>query len=119
MKIEVRGRNVDLGTNLVRFTERALEQALSLHAPHVGYVRVRFVDLNGPRGGVDKRCLVQLEVIGHSNVVVDERSEDWYAAASEAARRCAEALERLVRRRRDRLLDGAGASRTDGDLLHA
>jgi hypothetical protein len=121
MQIEVRGRNVDPGTSLARHTERALFQALASHADHVNHVLVRFVDVNGPRGGVDKRCLVRLQVRRQGNIVVDERSADWYAAASEAARRAGEALDRLVERKRARGEVPRPWTRhlTDGDLLHA
>jgi hypothetical protein len=120
MYIEVRGRNIEPGQSLARHTERALEHALFSHADRVGHVVVRFVDVNGPRGGVDKRCLVQLQVLRHADVVVDERSEDWYAAASEAARRAGEALDRLVGRARRRAPEAPVSRRlSDGDLLHS
>ena len=41
---------------------------------------VSLSDINGPRGGVDKRCQVELQVTRERSVVVTSIARDWRAA---------------------------------------
>lgn len=61
---------------------------------------VRLSDVNGPRGGVDKRCLVELETDGHGKVVIQAAARDWRTAIDNALGRAARALMRLWQRNR-------------------
>ncbi len=62
--------------------------------------RVRLSDVNGPRGGVDKRCQVELRAAGTSPVVVTSVARHWRSALDTALSRAARALLRLSRRDR-------------------
>jgi hypothetical protein len=57
-------------------------------------VRVQMVDVNGPRGGVDKRCQVQLQPLHGAPLVITAMASDWRGALDQALGRAA----RLVRR---------------------
>ena len=67
--------------------------------------RVRFVlqmsDVNGPRGGIDKRCQVELRTDGAGSVVVASVASDWRTALDNALARAARFLMRLWRRGSD------------------
>lgn len=60
--------------------------------------RVQLSDVNGPRGGVDKRCQVELSTDGHGRVVVTAIARDWRTALDEALARAAHTLRRAWRR---------------------
>lgn len=60
--------------------------------------RVQMSDVNGPRGGVDKRCQVELKTEGAGTVVVTSLARDWRSALDAALLRAARALVRLWRR---------------------
>jgi len=60
---------------------------------------VRLTDVNGPRGGIDKRCQVALDVGGRP-IVVHAMAHEWRAALDEALARAARFLSRLWRRLR-------------------
>lgn len=62
--------------------------------------RVCLSDLNGPRGGVDKRCRVELRAAGTSPVVVTSVARHWRSALDAALSRAARALLRLWQRER-------------------
>jgi hypothetical protein len=51
--------------------------------------RVRLTDVNGPRGGVDKRCQVELRAAGGAPVVVTSVARDWRSALDAALMRAA------------------------------
>lgn len=83
---------------------------IHMHARRFGRalvaVVVRLSDVNGPRGGVDKRCQVTLVRPGQRPVTIEEVSVDAYAAVDAAVERAALtagrsiARERATRRRR-------------------
>jgi ribosome-associated translation inhibitor RaiA len=61
-------------------------------------VRVQLSDTNGPRGGVDKRCQVDLKTHGGSQLVITSIDRDWRSALDQALARAARALLRMWRR---------------------
>jgi len=71
----------------IRFQVRRLGRVLSA-------VVVRFSDVNGPKGGVDKRCQVLLRGPGHRPVMIEELGADAYATADIAVERAARAAGR-------------------------
>lgn len=65
--------------------------------------RVHLDDVNGPRGGIDKRCVVELRASGGEQVVVTSTSHDWRSALDAALARATQALLRQWRRIRRRV----------------
>ncbi len=68
-----------------------------------GVVRivVRLVDLNGPKGGVDKRCRIAAELSARvPGVLVEATDADAYVAVSQAAARLDERVTRALARRK-------------------
>jgi putative sigma-54 modulation protein len=99
MRIAIQARGFDLTEALRKHTERRLQFALSWAAHGVRTVTVRLSDINGPRGGNDKRCSIQIPIPGGQDVVVEDVEADFYAAIDCAAGR----TERAVARRFERL----------------
>lgn len=64
----------------------------------VPQARVRMVDVNGPRGGVDKRCQIELHTDGVGRVVVTAVARHWREALDRALARAARTLLRAWRR---------------------
>jgi len=64
--------------------------------------RVHLDDVNGPRGGVDKRCRIELRAADGEPVVVTSLATDWRRALDAALARVARALLGLWRRQRER-----------------
>ena len=68
-----------------------------LHASsRVNRVRVKLSDLNGPRGGVDKRCLVEVRLEGLPVVVVEDVQSDMYTAINRAVGRATRTVKRRL-----------------------
>ena len=72
----------------VRRIRNALRR-LSWLAPRV---RVHLSDVNGPRGGIDKRCQVELISDSTGPVVITSMARDWLSARHSALARAAQAL---------------------------
>ena len=73
---------------------------LSKCAPSIERVSVRVGDVNGPRGGVDQVCRINVVLIGLPPVVVEERDASLEAAIDGAITRTERAVRRSVQRRR-------------------
>ena len=84
----------DLTERRVRFVLRRL----SWLVPHA---EVNLSDVNGPRGGIDKRCQVQLKTDGAGSVVVASVASDWRTALDDALARAARLVMRAWRRGSD------------------
>jgi hypothetical protein len=63
-------------------------------------VRIYLSDINGPRGGVDKRCVVELKTARLGRVVVTALARDWRAALDGALSRVSRVLLNVWRRSR-------------------
>ena len=61
--------------------------------------RVQMSDVNGPRGGVDKRCQIELKTDTSGTVVVTAMARDWRTALDSALARASHVLMRRSQRR--------------------
>ena len=75
----------------VRFALRRL-RTLVLRA------KVRFIDVNGPRGGVDKQCLLEVKTEKSGVLAISTVASDWQAALNAALDRLVRALTRQLQR---------------------
>jgi ribosome-associated translation inhibitor RaiA len=81
----------DVAVRRLRFVLRRLSWL-------VPRARVQLFDVNGPRGGVDKQCRVELKTANAGTVVVTAMARDWHAALDTALARSARTLVRVWRR---------------------
>ncbi len=88
-------------TELRELTERRVRFVLRRLGWLVPQAEVKMTDVNGPRGGIDKRCQVELRTAGAGSVVVTSVASDWRTALDEALARATRFLMRLWRRGSD------------------
>ena len=72
--------------------ERRVRQALKRLAWLAPRARVHMSDINGPRGGIDKRCQIELVIKDTQPVVVTSIARDWFTALHSALARATRAL---------------------------
>ena len=101
MRIEIQARGFDLTDGLREHAERRLQFALSCVGHEVRKVRVCLFDVNGPRGGNDKRCRIQIPMSGSPNVVVEDAEADLYLAIDRAVDRTERTMARRLGRIRE------------------
>ena len=63
-------------------------------------VTVRLSDINGPKGGVDHKCLIKVVLSGLPSVVVERQDSGLQRAVNAAIAAAAQAVRRSVQRRR-------------------
>lgn len=98
MQMHVLTGNLPNSEAIDRHAHRRLMFALGRFAARVSAVRVRLGDINGPRGGIDKRCAVECDLGALGSVMIEETDTDLYTAIDRASHRAKVA----VRRRLDR-----------------
>jgi ribosomal subunit interface protein len=100
MQINIQARNFPLTDALRSHTERRLGFALSARDDHIQHVIVRLSDINGPRGGADKCCHIQVALARLPDVIIEDTEADLYIAIDRAADRAGRTVgRRLVRQR--------------------
>lgn len=101
MKIEIKSSNFSLTEALENHVERRLQFALAPCTTHIQRVVVRLSDINGPRGGVDKCCQLQVLLTGLHDVLVKDIETDMYVAIDRAANRAGRTVRRRLTRQND------------------
>lgn len=118
MKTHVLGHDIALPDALRDYVGRRAGLILGRFGSRVRRVLVRFVDVNGPREGNDKRCRVETRLAGRDPVVVEEASSDLRRAVDGALARAERAVRRVISRSPDSSRRGSirRANRTSGAL---
>ena len=98
MQIDIQTRNFSLTDALRSHAERRLRFALTCCDDHIQRVVMRLSDINGPRGGVNKCCHLQVVLAGLLDVVVEDIEADLYVAIDRAADRARRTVIRKIDR---------------------
>lgn len=119
MQIQIHAESIGLTSGLHDYIAKRLAYALSHGRDEVTRIVVRLSDVNGPRGGVDKRCAIEIRLKGDSTIAIDDTQVDLYVAIDRAAERTRRTLDRRIARRQRLALAGHArqpALETAGDL---
>jgi len=101
MRIEIHTGNFDLTESLREHVERRIQFTLSWSQHRLQKVMVRLDDINGPKGGADKSCRIQIPVVGAKTIVIEEIQSNLYMAIDRAIERAGRALSRQLARKRE------------------
>jgi len=120
MRIDVRMTTKYDSPALRRFAEHAVTQRLGARAHHISSVGIRLKDINGPRGGIDKVCIVTVAVNGATEVVTRGESVTWDDAVLIAVWSARTALDRrLDKKKRPRTRERLGGRNLDWDVVES
>jgi len=101
MRVNIKTSGFDLTEGLREHARRRLDFALDWARDELVSVAVLLSDINGPRGGKDKRCQVRIPLPGNREVVIQDTKTDLYSAIDVAVERASRTLDRRLGRRRD------------------
>lgn len=112
MTIEFRAVGFTMTGGLAQRIGRAFHRLETDFSQLVRSLHVRLSDINGPHGGDDKRCFVEIELPRARRALIEETDADMYAAIDRAAERAFQAVAREAERcsRRARVRAGRRAS---------
>lgn len=98
----IQARGLQLRNSHRRAIRRILASALGRFTRRVRTIRVWLEDINGPRGGVDIRCRIEVHFRPRGSITVSALAIDEYAAIARAAAGARELVDRRVKRVRSR-----------------
>lgn len=101
MRIDIKGSGFSFTTALMDHTERRLRFALTRSSDRIVRVAVLVGDCNGPRGGEDKFCRIQVHLKGAPQVLIEDIGAELYAVIDRAAERAGRNVAKHVDRLKD------------------
>ena len=128
MQIQVHTQGFDTTAAIDAYARRELGRNLTNARDHVTAVDVYLSDINGPRGGNDKKALIRIRLDSRLVVKIEKVHADLYVAMSAAARRARHAVKRtlhkhgrmqksMLRKLRHMPTESKGAGRFNEDNL--
>jgi len=115
MPIQTVVRNLKLTSAQREIVERRLAFALGRFGDRVGRVTVSLTDLNGPRGGLDQHCRIEVSLVPSGTVMAEATDAEIEPAVSRAAERAARCVKsELDRRRTSAIRNVRRGTATDG-----
>lgn len=100
MKLTIRSRQLQLTTATQQEIWRRIYRVFGRVSPWIREVDLTLSDINGPRGGADKRCQLHIRGRGMAEVVVEHVGVEALAAVALAAERAEQVILRRLSRRR-------------------
>lgn len=98
MKPVIIAKGLEKSQELRDYAARRLSFALKRIRHNISAATVHLSDENGPKGGIDKRCLIKLCVPGLPDIVVTETGHAINATIDRAIHRAAYTVQRLLSR---------------------
>lgn len=116
-QLELRAQSGEIDDSLRAWVYDRLGRQLGKFAPQIERVQVRFGDLNGPRGGTDKTCMVHVMLSKLPAVVVEMRGGTEREAFDLAARRAERATRRNLERHGFSTRHDTAKQKSDGMMM--
>ncbi|MEF8728543.1 MAG: ribosome-associated translation inhibitor RaiA [Accumulibacter sp.] len=107
MNLQIQSHDFALTDALRQHVATRLACALNHGQEVVTRIIVRLADVNGPRGGEDKSCSIEVRLKGAPALVVEDTQSDLYVAVDRAAGRIGRTLDRYLARRRESAMPAA------------
>jgi ribosome-associated translation inhibitor RaiA len=104
MQVRIHSHGIHTDNELRLAIERRLDLSLGRFESRIHEVRVWLSDDNGPRGGVDKKVRIELDLSGARELLVEQTATSWQAAVDIATGRMGRVAAREIERRRNRRL---------------
>lgn len=98
MHIDIRAREFPLTEALQQHAERRIRYALSRNDHRILRIVMQLSDVNGPRGGNDKRCHLRVVLNGMPELVAEDIEADMYMAINRATTKAGRSLARRMKR---------------------
>jgi hypothetical protein len=102
MNIEIKQDKIELQNSLIANIRHHIGADLKRFDRMIRRVCVKIADINGPHGGEDKSCRIQVFLKRAKSVIIEERGASLLAVASRAIARIDMAMFRVADRRTER-----------------
>jgi len=108
MSLFIRCKNFRLSKAVRERIRFRLASAIARFEHRIRDVTTCLVDLNGPKGGVDKQCRLVVRLHPKGKFTIEETDSNLFAAIAHAADRLRRSIGRAVERKRDAKINRNG-----------
>ena len=98
--IKIHSQGITLSKSVREYTKDKIRLALNLYTEKIRRADIYLADVNGPKGGKDKRCKIKINADGCNSVFVQDTSEDLYQVINT----CSHRARRTIKRRLDQVI---------------
>jgi putative sigma-54 modulation protein len=102
MQMEIQARDFPLSEALGSYLKRRINFVLSSRYDQIQRIIIRLSDINGPRGGIDKRCQIQISLPRLADVVIEDTETNLYVAIDRATDRASRTVNRRLERQHNK-----------------
>ena len=99
MDISIVAKDFHLTAALLDYTQERVKQRLGRLGVDAKRVQIILSDINGPRGGEDKRCQILLDIAGRGRLAVHAIHTDMYAAIDQSLAKAKRRVVKVSKRR--------------------
>lgn len=96
MKVTIHSSGFASTSAIEEYARRRIDVAFGRTSAPIRRIVVRLADINADRGGIDKRCQVQVQISRSADVHIEDTHSDLYFAISRAVDRAARTTQRRV-----------------------
>jgi putative sigma-54 modulation protein len=107
VRIFVRSRQVEVDATVRAHIERRLRFGLGRFSERIRRVTLQIVDINGPRGGEDTVCRIEVRLLPTGSIFVEDTDADLQAVIDRATDRAGRSVARAIKRTQDLERDNA------------
>lgn len=94
LNVKIFGNRGLLTGNIKSYALRRITYALDRFHSAVREVNIRLLDVNGPKGGIDKNCIANVVLIKGEVITIHSEDSDLYRAIDEMSQKAKQALSR-------------------------
>jgi ribosome-associated translation inhibitor RaiA len=106
MQFTLHVENLNQTTSFKTEVADLMQQSVRQFGPRIRKMQMNICDLNGPRGGADKRCRCVVYLHRMAPIVIEETAENLrgllYRVSDRVAYRLGQRIDRLTKRSRSR-----------------
>ncbi len=94
MKIDIQAKQLKLGQTFKHNVKVKIRRLFQHNMDQINRIDITVADVNGPKGGPDKECKVNVSVGGGPNILVSTREASAYKAVTQAIKKASQTLRR-------------------------
>ena len=100
MKISIRTQGFEQTAAIRAHIESQLKMNMANFSESILSINVSLSDINGPKGGPDKRALICVRLVSRLSVTSECTRTDLYAAVTQSARQAKRSVKRTLNKHR-------------------
>ena len=99
MKIDIQTQSFSLTDAIQEHVEQRLEAMIHHFGERILKIHAHLSDVNGSKGGEDKRCLIHIELQKLPTVIIEDTEANLYSAIDNASHRAERAVRKTLERK--------------------